>query len=341
MKSVFMKTGPDGAAAFDWLPVETQGKVRVFYAAQRYRLSEPPSQAPAPSYEMLTAKLSRNTRISGKVTLPDGKPAAGVRLQVAGSGHAEILLLRPGRRPHQRRRRLRLTRLPGRIVYDRRHRRPMGRTGKTRIVVKEGEPRDGLDFRLGKGTLIRGQVKVDTAGMKGRFSYRQPIELIQIGGAVAARRLARRPPRNFGASCRPTRRAVTQPASGRAATKSALIGPLEDVTVKDEETIDMDVNFPVKPFTVPLKGVVLADSADGKPVARRLLQGKLADQPSLFGAVADDKGRFVTDSPAGKRFLYAATPRGRRRRAASASAQRKRGKGCTQAGRQAHGPHRR
>ena len=57
------------------------------------------------------------------------------------------------------------------------------------------------------------------------------------------------------------------------------------------------------PVTAPLKGVVLADSTDGKPVAGAFLQGKLADQPWPFGAVADDKGRFVTDSPAGKRFL--------------------------------------
>ena len=30
---------------------------------------------------------------------------------------------------------------------------------KMGIVVKEGEPRDGLDFRLGKGTLIHGQAQ--------------------------------------------------------------------------------------------------------------------------------------------------------------------------------------
>ena len=39
MKSVFMKTGPDGAAAFDWLPVETQGNVRVLLTLRGYIVS--------------------------------------------------------------------------------------------------------------------------------------------------------------------------------------------------------------------------------------------------------------------------------------------------------------
>ena len=57
---------------------------------------------------------------------------------------------------------------------------------KTGIVVEEGEPRDGLDFRLGKGTLIRGKVTFDAKNMMMWATKGQPIELTQEGNAIAA-----------------------------------------------------------------------------------------------------------------------------------------------------------
>ena len=49
---------------------------------------------------------------------------------------------------------------------------------KTGIVVKEGEPRTGLDFSLGKGTIVRGLV---TTGHDNRIVPLQTISVIEQG----------------------------------------------------------------------------------------------------------------------------------------------------------------
>ncbi len=85
MKYLAARTDRDGLAAFEWIPPDPTEGVTILYSGAEYSLPHPPSQDPKPPYTMLTAKLFRNTPISGKVTLPDGKAAAGILLQIEGA----------------------------------------------------------------------------------------------------------------------------------------------------------------------------------------------------------------------------------------------------------------
>ena len=100
LKSVFMQTSPDGAAAFDGSRPKHKGGLGDPDVKRKYSLPEPPSQAPAPPYETLTAKLVGNTRISGKRTLPDGKLGRGSPYPERRVRALPGSLLFPGGRPH-------------------------------------------------------------------------------------------------------------------------------------------------------------------------------------------------------------------------------------------------
>ena len=156
----------------------------------------------------------------------------------------------------------------------------------------------------------------------------QPIELTQVGNAIAA------PPGQTASE--QLRRFVPTDKEGSFA---ARVGPgrywigavgekPDEIAVKDEERIDKDIRLRAGPVTMALRGVVLANSTDGKPVAGAVLHGKVVDEPWPFDAVADAKGRFVIDCAAAKRFLYA-RPRGDAGRDPQRRRERKRGKGRT------------
>src|SRR5262249_27037729 len=127
----------------------------------------------------LVARLLRNVPIGGKVTLPDGRPAAGILLQVEGRGRTSGYYRGVAR-----------TRADGSYslnvypdqsyliaVTDDRWAAP----SKTGVVVREGQPQKGLDIRLGEGTLLRGRV---TLGGDRKPAAGQTITLIEQGSPL-------------------------------------------------------------------------------------------------------------------------------------------------------------
>jgi hypothetical protein len=308
MKYVSARTDRDGLAAFDWIPNDVSDYVTIIYSGADYYMPNPPMQDPRLPYETLTAKLFHTTPISGKVALPDGKPAGGVLLQVEGRGDTAWSFSRLVRTKSDGSYSILVNPSQSYIiaVADENWAAP----SKTGIVAKEGEPRTGLDFRLGKGTVLRGKV---TVGPDDKPAAQQPITLIQKGNDIAAA-----PDR---ASTEELVRGVETGADGRYAIRvgpgryqitGRLLGEWEDVIVKDEETIDHDVHLGPPSFWSRLKGVVRAETVDGKPVVGAILRGMAArfDGSSPFDAVADEKGRFELNRPAARVFLYARNPEG-------------------------------
>jgi beta-lactamase regulating signal transducer with metallopeptidase domain len=307
MKYVSARTDHDGLAAFDWIPTDMQGRVTILHGDKEYSLPQPPHQNPTPPYETLTAKLFHNTPISGKVTLPDGKPAAGVLLQAEGCGNTSHYFRNVVR-----------TKADGSysmLVYpnqsyiiavtDEKWAAP----SKTGVVVGEGTPREGLDFRLGKGTIVRGKA---TVGPDDKPAAKQTITLIELGSDLA-------PQANRTEKTESLVRWAETGADGRYAIRVGpgryqIMGPLhrneEEVTVKEEKTIDKD--FHLAHLSELLKGVVLAETADGKPVAGAILRGatSIFEGSSEFEAVADEKGRFELKRYPARTFLYARNSEG-------------------------------
>ena len=281
--------------------------VTITYGGLDFYVPNPPMQDPSLPYETLTAKLFHTTPISGKVTLPDGKPAGGVLLQVEGRA---IRLGHSGgwsaRRPTAvtccSLARTSLTSSPSPMRIGPRQARP-------ELSSKRANRALGLDFRLSKGTLLRGKVTVERAN---NSAVAQTITLIQLGDGVAAAP-GRSPIEQLGAGAEigTDGRYVIRVGPGRYQITKRAPGEWEEVVVKDEETIDKDVHLDPPRFVSPLKGVVQAETVDGKPVSGAILRGMAArfDGSSPFDAIADEKGRFDLFRPAADVFLYAQSRR--------------------------------
>ena len=149
-------TDAEGVAVFDWLPKPAEPAVPFLsWPDARYSCPKPPVYEPGGPTE-LTAKLLRNARLSGVVRFPDGKPAAGILVQAEGRGatnHYGRLFARTNGdgafsldAPSEQSYII--------SVYD----TEWAARSRTGVVVHEGESRAGLDFPLGKGTLLTGRV---------------------------------------------------------------------------------------------------------------------------------------------------------------------------------------
>ena len=152
MKYLSARTDRAGLAAFDWIPPELTEGVTILYTGKEYSLPHPPSQDAKPPYTTLTAKFFRTTPIRGKVTLPDGKPAAGILLQIEGRGDTNFYFRADVRTNDDGSYSLNV--FPNQSYMIAVTDKDWAAPAKTGVVVKEGEPRTGLDFRLGKGTLF-------------------------------------------------------------------------------------------------------------------------------------------------------------------------------------------
>ncbi|HBI43120.1 MAG TPA: hypothetical protein DDY78_09740 [Planctomycetales bacterium] len=310
IKYISTRTDGDGLAAFEWIPADLQGGVAILGGGEEYSLPNPPRQETTPPYETLTAKLFRQTPISGTVTLPDGKPAGGVLLQVEGRGDTNHYFRKVVR--------TKADGSYGLLVYpnesyiiavtDEQWAAP----GMTGIIVKEGEPRTDIDFRLGKGTIVRGKV---TTGSDNRIVPMQGITVREQGDVLAP---------EFGGHGRKREelvRSTNTDADGRYAIRLGTGRYLFDgiyrsqkvITVGAEETLDLDLHFDEFDKSV-LKGVVLAGGLDGKPVGRAIISGEII-RAGLSGGLdiegnADEKGRFEIKRMRVDTYVYARDPEG-------------------------------
>ena len=160
LKYVTARTKDDGLAAFDWLPTRLMERITFLNRSREYSLSHQPHSKPSASTQTLTTQVIRNVWIRGKVTLPDGKPAAGVLVKVEGRGESESISyasfgVRTGADGNYKE--LSEPNMSYMIaVFDGEWAAP-SRTG---IVVRADEPRKDVDFRLDRGSVLRGKVTV-------------------------------------------------------------------------------------------------------------------------------------------------------------------------------------
>jgi beta-lactamase regulating signal transducer with metallopeptidase domain len=308
MKYVAARTDRDGLAAFEWIPTDMQDDVTILYRGEEYYLPHAPHQDTTLPYQTLTAKLFRRTPISGKVTLPDGKPAADVLLQAEGRGDTNFIFRGVVR-----------TKADGSysmLVYPDQSYiiavadENWAARSKTGVVVSEGAPRENLDFRLGKGTILRGKVTVDP---NDKPAAKQSIGLMEQGSDIV--------PPSSGARTEELSRGTETGADGRYSIRVGpgryrIAGPGqhdgEEITVKKEKTMEKDFHLARLSGWEQLKGVVRAETVDGKPVAGAILRGMASrfDASAPFEGVTDEKGRFELKRPVVRAFLYVRNPEG-------------------------------
>ena len=175
------RTDQHGSATFDWLPRDVQSGTSFLVASS---LSYLPKQLLTdldnPDAELI-ARVVKFTPISGKVTLPDGSPAPGIRVAAEGAGSAN-----PGGSGRAR------TSADGSYTMDVPPEQSYmvyvvddewaARSLKG-IVVRERTPQTGLDLRLERASVITGRV---TTGSPSKPASGLAVILVEHGPAVPA-----------------------------------------------------------------------------------------------------------------------------------------------------------
>lgn len=297
-----VKTDARGMATFDFIPRGQVGGVSFLAWGAGYSAPESFHFDPAEKETTLTAHLDRMSAITGRATLPDGKPAAGILIRADGN-------------------------VPG---YDRTGADGMYKVevppetyivavldeiwaarSRTGVVLLEGKPHPGVDFQLGPGTVVRGKV---TRGPKGTPAAGKTVTLLEWGV---------KPPGSAqggdGRTFLP--RWATTDRDGRYALRVGPgeyqlrdpVGKKEELTIAAEEAIERDYYVPTPPRG-PLTGLVVDKDHGDRPVASARIVGNSLppgnDGHRGFEAVADAEGRFATERWHDSMILYARTADG-------------------------------
>ncbi len=155
-------TGEDGVARFPWLPNDRTDPSMVMFDGLDYHAPDRAIMATVPRPDP-TVRVLRNVRVAGRVTNPDGSPAPGVLVQAEGRGKATDYGRRLARTAADGSYSMNMP--PDQMcliaVVDAGHAAaPLGG-----IVLREGQPRDGLDLKLVPGTRFRARL---TTGPEGK-----------------------------------------------------------------------------------------------------------------------------------------------------------------------------
>ncbi len=284
-------TDASGIATFDWLPPNQQFLAffpRTKGYARRRIMVEPEQTG------IVTAHLVRTETLKGRVTLPDGSPASDIEVTAFGtgqgfdSGHGRVRTAADGSYAMD---------LPPNEAYavfvdD----KEWAARSRLDVVIRPGKPVDGIDFKLAKGTVIRGQVTVGPAKLPLANQY---IRLGEDGGE---------PPKDVRHAefRRNVQRSVSTKTDAQGVYRLrvgpglyTLYGPpkTEPETIAVTDQAEFVANFHM---SRPDKGTLTGRVAgpDGKPIAGATVEVYPASmRASPFTLKCDDQGRFSTERP--------------------------------------------
>lgn len=199
------RTDGDGIATVDWLPSRLVRPAAFLTSPGPYSCPESPTDEPEGGPGVLEARMLRATTIRGVVRGPDGRPAAGVLVRAEGRGATNLYCRMHTRTAQDGSYRFEVAPEQSYMlaVFDDRH---AART-LTGVVVREGQPRDGLDIDLIDGTLLHGRV---TAGKDRTPVAGAIITLVQRGERLPNDLVGR-----FGENAESLPRWATTDADGR------------------------------------------------------------------------------------------------------------------------------
>ena len=286
----FPPTNETGLAEFPWMPTSLEGRVSFLIRHPKYHCPK------LPLFETENVKamahVLRVVPIRGKVTFADGSPAAGVHLQGEGSGDTNMYF-----RDHT------VTREDGSYEFDiypdqstiiavtdkfyaaKRH---------TDMLLKEGQSREGVDFVVNDGTLIRGTI---TLGNDHDPAVGDTATLIQSSGGTDLVRWSTTDSRgNYRFRVGPGTFELRLP-------NQAAASPIS-VTVKDEDEIVFDGHAERKD-RVNLTGIVTDES--GTLLANCTVYGESigALGHAGFRTKTNSEGKFNSERWSDKMMIYA------------------------------------
>ncbi len=314
------RTDANGVATFDWLPMNLQREISFLSASLSDYLPDPTWFDPnRPDHVEPTARvLRRPARVSGKVTRPDGSPAAGILVEASGVVGKTRQQGGSGRAWTAGDGSYAMDLLPEQsymisVIDD-----EWAAKSLSCVIVREGVAQTGLDLTLERGSLVWGKV---TVGPESKPAAGRGVMLTERGSDV--------PPGQFKNQARPLNdefmRVADTDENGRYAFRVGpgryqLDGPgrpgdrsepieLEIVAGRD---VERDFHLPRddRPRRT-VRGTVRANDAGGAPIAGAVMVVQpIASRPPEASGYADDRGRFAMPRFTGKVILYARSPAG-------------------------------
>jgi protocatechuate 3,4-dioxygenase beta subunit len=152
---VQVKTAPDGVAVFDWLPA-WEKRVITFFPMTETHVRRRARHDPKAGKDTLTLTLDRLVRIGGRVLLPDGKPAAGIRVEANGDGYFDDRF--DGEARTDKDGRWEMKAYPNHLYMAGVRDAKWAAPARDGFAVYPDRPVTGLDFQLRPATRVHGRV---------------------------------------------------------------------------------------------------------------------------------------------------------------------------------------
>ncbi|AMV40115.1 thioredoxin family protein [Planctomyces sp. SH-PL62] len=309
---VFVATDVGGVAVIDWLPAKLDGSILILGRADGHFLPNHSVQIPADEpTEEVTLEFLPMERLSGRVLTADGRPAAGAIVAVDGQGvwlngfNGRALADADGRydlKVHAEHAYVVRATLGDGLASP--HRSP--------VVVRAGEPVEGVDLVLGPATRVTGRVTVgeDAAPAPGTY-----VSAHFDAGGIPDELKRERLRAGFGLSMNIGAKADAQ---GRYTLwlgpgEYRLDGPARVEPVKLTIPDQAPPAELVRDFHMPREEraqltVTVVDEA-GKPVADAVVDGAYRAMTGHFSQVKTDAGGAVrVNRYLDPLVLHAATP---------------------------------
>ncbi len=301
-------TDRDGVATFDWLPL-SKNAITFWpdsdgYARRRVDVS-------AGAAATITATLLKTETIRGRVLDPDGQPATGILVRAFGSGQGMDNGQAQAQTNEEGLYEMSVSPRELYVVYvdDKAWAAP----SHLDVVVREGKPGSGVDFKLSRGTVIRGTVVV---GPGKKPVANQFIGLDESGGQAPEEirekgdHVARYAHRQVGAMTDSSGRYSIRVGPG----VYTLMGPPrttdEKITIAAEPELVRDFRMP-RPEKGTLTGRVVLAGRELESVAGAKIEIVAKNLLALpVSVTADRDGRFTAERPLDPLVIHAATPEG-------------------------------
>lgn len=174
-----VRSDEQGVAKFDWLPRRLEEPVAFLSVPLGYYQRRKASLPVAEDGGEVTLRLVRLTKLAGRVFQPDGRPAPGIVLQASGGGVRSESYREYARTADDGSYTFWLPPEQSYMVAVHNDRRAA--TSVTGILLREGEPRAGINLILNEGAVVRGQV---TLGPERRPLAGERVVLVELGAEL-------------------------------------------------------------------------------------------------------------------------------------------------------------